>query len=64
MLGIVVTGKFEKLDGSCFGDIPEHKLSVKEKSFRAYWDEHNQNQAKLRYKSLIESQTGIEKRIN
>ncbi|CAD8066777.1 unnamed protein product [Paramecium primaurelia] len=60
----IKTGKNQLLDGRCFGDIPENKLSKKEKQSNEYWNQYNTQLSEQRYKILLDSQTGLQKKIN
>ncbi|CAD8126718.1 unnamed protein product [Paramecium sonneborni] len=58
------TGKKQFLDGKCFGEVPENKLSKKEQEFKEYWIQYNKQLSEQRYKNLLDSQTGLQKKIN
>ncbi|CAK76096.1 unnamed protein product (macronuclear) [Paramecium tetraurelia] len=60
----IKTGKNQLLDGRCFGDIPQNKLSKKEKQSQEYWNQYNTQLSEQRYKILLDSQTGLQKKIN
>ncbi|CAD8057222.1 unnamed protein product [Paramecium sonneborni] len=60
----IKTGTKEFYDGSCFGEVPLSKLGEKEKKLREFWIKEGERQAKIKFKALIESQTGIQKKIN
>ncbi|CAK94491.1 unnamed protein product (macronuclear) [Paramecium tetraurelia] len=60
----IKTGRNQFLDGKCFGEVPESKLSQKEKQFKEYWKEYNKQLSEQRYKMLLDSQTGLQKKIN
>ncbi|CAD8140388.1 unnamed protein product [Paramecium pentaurelia] len=60
----IKTGTKEFFDGSCFGEVPLSKLGEKERKFREFWIKEGEKQAKIKLKALIDSQTGVQKKIN
>ncbi|CAD8150629.1 unnamed protein product [Paramecium pentaurelia] len=60
----IKTGTKEFFDGSCFGEVPLQKLGEKERKLREFWIKEGERQAKIRYKALIDSQTGVQKKLN
>ncbi|CAK69344.1 unnamed protein product (macronuclear) [Paramecium tetraurelia] len=60
----IKTGTKEFCDGSCFGEVPLQKLGEKERKLRECWLKERERQAKLKFKALIDSQTGVQKKLN